>query len=90
MLGTQLGDTLLNAASCADTVGAVFAGAIVGSFATVIINRLRVRQRIDRLIARYRQQCRPLRDDEEIDFDYCLQQTTVQVLERVKAEIAPQ
>jgi hypothetical protein len=74
--------------SYVDTLVGVLAGAAVGAVFYERISHLKMRSRFDRVIAKQRQRCRPLRDDEELTFDDSLDRMTVQIMERVREEIA--
>lgn len=71
-----------------DTIVGVFAGAAIGAMFYERISHLKLRSRFDRAIAKQRQRCRPLRDDEELTFDDSLDRMTVQIIERVREEVA--
>lgn len=73
-----------------DTIVGVIAGATVGAIFYDRISHLKLRSRFDSVIARQRQRCRQLRDDEELTFDDSLDRMTVQIIERVREEVAPQ
>lgn len=74
--------------SLVDTLVGVFAGAAVGAVFYERISNLKLRARFDSVIAKQRQRCRTLRDDEELTFDDSLDRMTVQIIERVREEVA--